>query len=78
MKNDKIWQERFRVHMIRDEIDHTRCIEYIHFNPAKHGYVDNPEKWKYSSFNRYVEMGVYEKSWIDGSTIIISGAEYGN
>jgi hypothetical protein len=40
--------------------------------------VDNPEKWKYSSFNRYVEMGVYDKSWIDGSTIIISGAEYGN
>ena len=45
-----IWQERFYEHTIRDEKDWLEKMEYIKYNPIKHGYVDNVADWKYSSF----------------------------
>src|SRR4030043_1166609 len=45
-----IWQRRFWEHLIRDEFDFTRHIEYIHYNPVKHGYAIAPIDWNYSSF----------------------------
>ena len=47
-----IWQRRFWEHHIRDEADYAAHVEYCWFNPVKHGYVDNPEDWPYSSFHR--------------------------
>lgn len=44
-----IWQKRYYEHTIRDEKDYVRCLEYIRNNPLKHEYVENEEKWKYSS-----------------------------
>jgi REP element-mobilizing transposase RayT len=35
MKNTKIWQVNYYDHIIRDEADHARIIEYIRENPAK-------------------------------------------
>ena len=46
-----IWQERFHEHTIRDEKDWLEKMEYIKYNPAKHGYVENSTDWKYSSFS---------------------------
>ncbi len=54
----KIWQRRFWEHLIRDESDLQSHMDYIHYNPVKHGYVRRPEEWKYSSFHRLVAKGI--------------------
>ena len=58
-----IWQPRFMEHTIRDEDDFIHHVEYIHFNPVKHGLVDRPRDWNWSSFGRYVNQGVYDADW---------------
>ncbi len=58
-----LWQRRFWEHTIRDENDFDRHVEYIHYNPVKHGYVDRPIDWPYSSFHRYVSRGIYPATW---------------
>ncbi len=37
-----IWQRRYWEHLIRDDEDFARHVDYIHYNPVKHGYVDAP------------------------------------
>jgi len=54
-----IWQRRFWEHYIRNEDDWRRHVDYIHFNPVKHGYVAKPQDWPYSSFNQAVSKGWY-------------------
>ncbi len=44
-----IWQRRYWEHCIRNEHDYNRHVEYIHYNPVKHGYVTRPPDWQYSS-----------------------------
>ena len=64
VKGEKgVWQRRFREHAIRDEADWRRHVDYIHYNPVKHGYVDNPAAWPYSSFNLAVRKGWYPQDW---------------
>ncbi len=58
-----IWQRRFWEHLIRDEKDFKRHLDYIHFNPVKHGLVDSVIDWPWSSFHRYVREGVYPADW---------------
>jgi putative transposase len=58
-----IWQRRFWEHQIRNETDLSQHIDYIHYNPVKHGLVDAPRDWPYSSFRRYVRDGVYPADW---------------
>ncbi|MBD2180032.1 transposase [Planktothrix sp. FACHB-1355] len=58
-----IWQRRFWEHQIRDEKDFTNHVEYIHYNPVKHGLVSAPKDWEYSSFHRYVRDGIYDLEW---------------
>lgn len=58
-----IWQRRFSEHLIRDEDDLTRHLEYIHYNPVKHGLASSPAGWQYSSFMKYVQDGVYTIDW---------------
>jgi len=61
--NRGVWQPRFMEHTIRNEDDLIRHVEYIHFNPVKHGLVDRPRDWKWSSFGQYVRQGVYDADW---------------
>jgi len=58
-----IWQRRFWEHTLRDEDDWRRHLDYIHFNPVKHGYVQRPGDWPYSSFTRAQAAGWYEADW---------------
>lgn len=53
-----IWQRRFREHFIRDEEDLQHHIEYVHWNPVKHGWVKSVSEWPHSSFHSYVRRGV--------------------
>ena len=61
-----VWQRRFWEHQIRDEVDFVRHVEYIHYNPVKHGLVRSPCDWPYSSFYRYVKRGIYDSDWGSG------------
>ena len=58
-----IWQRRFWEHTLRDEQDYARHFDYLHFNPVKHGLVDNVIDWPYSSFHRCLNDGIYPKNW---------------
>ena len=40
-----IWQKRYWEHLIRDDNDFARHVDYIHFNPVKHGYVERAVDW---------------------------------
>ena len=64
-----VWQPRYWEHRIRDEADYYRHRDYIHFNPIKHGHVENPGEWVWSSFHRHVKMGWLDPNW-PGSTPI--------
>jgi putative transposase len=57
------WQRRFWEHVIRDENDFERHVDYIHYNPVKHGYVQRTVDWPYSTFHQYVRRGVYPADW---------------
>ena len=52
-----IWQRRYWEHAIRDDGDLERHVDYIHFNPVKHGYVSRVADWPHSTFHRYVAKG---------------------
>ncbi len=58
-----IWQRRFWEHVIRDEKDFVAHLDYIHFNPVKHGLVESVADWPYSTFHRFVRDGYYPASW---------------
>ena len=58
-----IWQRRFWEHIIRDERDYRQHVDYIHYNPVKQGYVKQTIDWKYSSFHRAVNWGIYPANW---------------
>ena len=58
-----IWQRRFWEHFLRDEEDWRRHMDYIHYNPVKHGYVQNPADWPHSSFQKSLQEGLYLIGW---------------
>jgi REP-associated tyrosine transposase len=58
-----IWQRRFWEHTIRDNGDFARHMDYIHFNPVKHSYVERVQDWPFSSFHRMVRLGCYPPEW---------------
>jgi putative transposase len=63
-RNDRgVWQPRFWEHQICDEDDFERHLDYIHYNPAKHGLAASPKDWPYSSFRNWVAKGVYSIDW---------------
>ncbi len=71
-----VWQKRFWEHTIKDAKDLNSHIDYIHYNPLKHGYVDEVIDWPYSSFKRYVDDSYYSIDW--GNNVDIDDVgEYG-
>ena len=58
-----IWQRRYWEHVIRDESDLNRHIDYIHYHPVKHGWVKRPSDWPHSSFHRFVSAGLLLPDW---------------
>ena len=58
-----IWQRRYWEHCIKDDRDFENHVNYIHYNPIKHGYVKHAVDWEYSSFHRYVANGLLPKNW---------------
>ena len=59
----RVWQKRYWEHLIRDDDDFVRHIEYIHYNPVKHGLVKAPIDRPHSTFGDYVNRGLYDAHW---------------
>ena len=58
-----IWQRRYWEHAIRDDTDLARHVDYIHFNPVKHGLVPRVSDWPHSSFHQHVSQGALPPDW---------------
>jgi putative transposase len=70
-----IWQRRYWEHTLRDECDLARHVDYIHFNPVKHGHTARVKDWPFSSFHRMVRAGVYPEDW--GGDASMDGSGFG-
>lgn len=62
-REKSVWQRRFWEHAIHNEDDWKRHLDYVHFNPVKHGLVSCARDWPHSSFRRAVEKGWYAPDW---------------
>jgi putative transposase len=58
-----IWQRRYWEHQIRDDEDLRRHVDYMHFNPVKHGHVSHAVDWPYSTLHRDIERGWVKSDW---------------
>lgn len=70
-----IWQRRFWEHAIRDNKDYSAHMDYIHYNPVKHGYVKQVVDWPLSTFRHWVDKGVYPIDWCGTEDELIDGGE---
>ena len=70
-----IWQRRFWEHAIRDDNDYARHMDYVHYNPVKHGHAASVAAWPYSTFHHWVKAGVYSANWGGGETGDIATGE---
>lgn len=61
-----LWQRRFWEHPIQDDADFAKHVDYIHFNPVKHGLAAKAVDWPYSSIHRYVRQGFIGADWEPG------------
>ena len=62
----RLWARRFWESTIHDPKDLARCIDYLHFNPVKHGYVQRVADWPHSSFHAFVARGALPIDWTGG------------
>ncbi len=67
------WQSRYWERTIRNEEDFRIHFDYIHYNPVKHGLVNAPTDWKFSTFRKQVESGFYDDSWGSGDEMLFPG-----
>ena len=58
-----LWRRRYWEHAVRNDADLARHVDYIHFNPVKHGLVRRVCDWPYSSFEHYVARGDLPRDW---------------
>lgn len=75
-REKNVWQRRYWEHCIRDEGDWRCHMDYVHYNPVRHGLVAAPNDWPHSSFRRAVERGWYEPNWGRSEPAEIAGMEF--
>ena len=61
-----VWQRRFWEHTVKNDRDFEVHVNYIHYNPVKHGYVKRVIDWPFSSFHGYVKRNILTKDWAGG------------
>ena len=61
-----IWLRPYWGHLIRDEVDYRAHLDFIHYNPVKHGLVKTVKDWLYSTLHHWVKPGVYPLDWGGG------------
>ncbi len=60
---------------MRDQVDFNRCMDYLHWNPVKHGHAGRVADWPYSTFHRFVREGLYTDDW--GGSGVVGGGAFG-
>jgi len=70
-----VWQRGYWEHTIRDDRDYATHMDYIHFNPVKHGLTRDPSDWPFSSFRLCVAAGHYPAGWLGGDTRLLETGE---
>jgi hypothetical protein len=50
----KVWQEGFHPIGIDTAKFFQEKLEYLHNNPVRKGFVEEPEQWRYSSARNYL------------------------
>jgi len=70
-----IWQRRYWEHLIRNDKDFENHVDYIHYNPVKHGYVQFARDWQYSTIHKYIDNGLLSREW--GQSYDDGGKNYG-
>ncbi|MEW6094246.1 MAG: transposase [Chloroflexota bacterium] len=63
-ESTKFWQKRFWDHIIRNDRDLENHLHYIHFNPAKHGWIAQPRDWQDSSYLEWERRGLYAAPFV--------------
>ena len=71
-----VWQDRFWEHTIRNESDFKNHFDYIHYNPTKHGYVEDYADWVWSSY-RWYDQADAALGRIDPESLKINRFGYG-
>lgn len=72
-----MWQRRFWKHQLLDELDFMRHVDYLHYNPVKHGQCQRAVDWPHSTFHRYVARSVYPVEWggVNGEVVGVMAGE---
>ena len=70
-----IWQRHYWEHLIRDELDFQRHVDYVHVNPLKHGLVKRVHDWPYSTFHHHVAKGIYPLDWCGDKEMRVGGGD---
>jgi len=52
----QVWEEGSHPQLIDNVEVLKQKLDYIHYNPVKRGYVDNPTDWRYSNARNYAGM----------------------
>ncbi|MDZ7829152.1 MAG: transposase [Halofilum sp. (in: g-proteobacteria)] len=73
----RFWQPRFWEHLIRDERDLRAHMDYVHYNPVRHGLVARPSEWAASSLRRYIRAGWYPEDWAADPGDLVDGRKGG-
>lgn len=58
-----VWHRRYFEHTIISEDDLNKHINYIHYNPVKHGLVSSVKDWEYSTFHKFADINKYDLHW---------------
>ena len=74
-RESTLWQRRFWEHQIRADADYQAHMDYIHFNPVKHGLVSHASDWPHSSFHRHVASGAYPVDWAGSPDTSLVGGD---
>ena len=74
-RENPLWQQRFWEHAVRNDEDFKAHMDYVHYNPLRHGLVERVEDWPYSTFHRYVREGFYPRDW--GNAPVLPEGKYG-
>ncbi|MEL6586558.1 MAG: transposase [Pseudomonadota bacterium] len=61
-----IWQRRFWERTIRDETEWAAHVRYVWTNPVKHGLVQRPAEWEFSSIHDAIRAGRVSSEWSGG------------
>jgi putative transposase len=64
-RESTLWQRRYWEHRVRDENDFAAHMDYVHYNPVKHGLCRRPSEWPYSTLHQWIAKGVYPSGWAD-------------